>query len=91
MYEDPVQCDKYYDCVDGEATEKLCPDGLVFDAGIRKINKCDQPFSVDCGDRLELRKNSQNFHPSYYHDNNFTTSTKKQYLMIMVQFSQKMG
>jgi len=55
QYEDPVQCDKYYECEDGVATEKICPDGLVFDAGIRKINKCDQPFSVDCGDRLELQ------------------------------------
>lgn len=56
QYEDPVQCDKYYECVDGEPTTKLCPDGLVFDPTIRKINKCDQPFNVDCGDRLELRE-----------------------------------
>lgn len=56
QYEHPVQCDKYYECNDGVAREKICPDGLVFDQGIRKINKCDQPFNVDCGDRLELRK-----------------------------------
>lgn len=56
QYEDPIQCDKYYECVDGVAKEKLCPDGLVFDPLIRKINKCDQPFNVDCGDRQELRK-----------------------------------
>jgi Chitin binding Peritrophin-A domain len=37
------------------AREKFCPDGLVFDQLIRKINKCDQPFNVDCGDRLELQ------------------------------------
>jgi len=55
QYEDPVQCDKFYECVDGVATEKLCPDGLVFDPTIRKINKCDQPFNVDCGDRQELQ------------------------------------
>ncbi|KAH0563674.1 hypothetical protein KQX54_004341 [Cotesia glomerata] len=55
QYEDPVQCDKYYDCEDGIATEKLCPDGLVFDPLNRKINKCDQPFNVDCGDRTELQ------------------------------------
>uniref|UniRef100_A0A336M821 CSON011781 protein n=1 Tax=Culicoides sonorensis TaxID=179676 RepID=A0A336M821_CULSO len=55
QYEDPVQCDKYYECVDGEAKERLCPDGLVFDPLIRKINKCDQPFNVDCGDRVELQ------------------------------------
>lgn len=51
-----MQCDKYYECIDGRATERLCPDGLVFDPTIRKINKCDQPFNVDCGDRVELRK-----------------------------------
>lgn len=56
QYEDARQCDKYYECVDGIATEKLCPDGLVFDPLIRKVNKCDQPFNVDCGDRTELRK-----------------------------------
>jgi len=56
QYEDPVQCDKFYECKDGVATEKLCPDGLVFDPLNRKVNKCDQPFSVDCGERTELRK-----------------------------------
>lgn len=56
QYEDDRQCDKFYECSDGVATTKLCPDGLVFDPTIRKINKCDQPFNVDCGDRTELRK-----------------------------------
>ncbi|XP_067009763.2 protein obstructor-E isoform X2 [Anabrus simplex] len=55
QYEDPKQCDKYYECDGGRVTEKLCPDGLVFDPLIRKTNKCDQPFNVDCGDRLELQ------------------------------------
>ncbi|KAK4881165.1 hypothetical protein RN001_004484 [Aquatica leii] len=55
LYEDPIQCDKFYECYDGIVTEKLCPDGLVFNPTIRKINKCDQPFSVDCGNRLELQ------------------------------------
>lgn len=56
QYEDSKQCDKYYECIDGFATEKLCPDGLVFDPLNRKVNKCDHVFNVDCGDRLELRK-----------------------------------
>lgn len=56
QYKDTVQCDKYYTCDDGVATERLCPDGLVFDETIRLKNKCDQPFNVDCGDRTELRK-----------------------------------
>uniref|UniRef100_A0A182W552 Chitin-binding type-2 domain-containing protein n=1 Tax=Anopheles minimus TaxID=112268 RepID=A0A182W552_9DIPT len=55
QFEDPIQCDKYYVCDEGESTEKLCPDGLVFDPTIKLINKCDQPFNVDCGDRLELQ------------------------------------
>lgn len=55
QYEDPEQCDKYYDCNDGVAKERLCPDGLVFDSTIRRLNKCDQPFNVDCGDRTELQ------------------------------------
>ncbi|XP_004518792.1 protein obstructor-E [Ceratitis capitata] len=55
-YPDDVQCDKYYQCEDGVAKEKLCPDGLVFDPLNRHINKCDQPFNVDCGDRTELQE-----------------------------------
>ncbi|CAB3378171.1 Hypothetical predicted protein [Cloeon dipterum] len=55
QYEDERQCDKYYECEDGVATEKLCPDGLVFDVTIRKLNKCDLPFTIDCGDRTELQ------------------------------------
>lgn len=56
QYKDAKQCDKYYECDDGIATERLCPDGLVFDETIRLRNKCDQPFNVDCEDRTELRK-----------------------------------
>lgn len=55
QFQDPVQCDKYYECVDGVSTEKLCPDGLVFDETIRLKNKCDQPFNVDCGERTQLQ------------------------------------
>ncbi|XP_022910879.1 protein obstructor-E [Onthophagus taurus] len=55
QYEDPDQCDKFYECRDGEPIQKLCPDGLVFDPTIRKINKCDQPFNVDCGNRVNLQ------------------------------------
>ena len=41
FFADAYQCDKYYQCVDGKVTEKLCPDGLVFiDAG-PKIEKCE--------------------------------------------------
>merc|ERR1739848_846822 len=52
-FEDTNQCDKYYDCLDGIAEERLCPDGLVFDPFSRKREPCDHYFNVDCGDRLE--------------------------------------
>merc|ERR1711955_25320 len=54
-YPDSIQCDKYYDCQDGLAEEKLCQDGLVFDPYSRKREPCDHYFNVDCGDRLELQ------------------------------------
>lgn len=56
FFPDSFQCDKYYECVDGIPKENLCADGLVFDENIKRYNKCDQPFNVDCGDRTELRK-----------------------------------
>lgn len=56
QYEHATQCDAFYECVDGTAKLKYCPDGLVFDPTIRLVNKCDQPFNVDCGDRIELRE-----------------------------------
>ena len=30
LFADPDQCDLYYVCVDGVATQELCPDGLLF-------------------------------------------------------------
>ncbi|XP_035775263.1 protein obstructor-E-like [Anopheles albimanus] len=55
QFEDPYQCDKYYECVDGRATERLCPDGLVFNPASKLVNKCDQVFNVECHDRKELQ------------------------------------
>jgi len=54
-FEDGRQCDKYYECFDGIAEERLCPDGLVFDPFSNKREPCDHYFNVDCGDRLELQ------------------------------------
>ncbi|XP_055534169.1 protein obstructor-E-like isoform X1 [Wyeomyia smithii] len=56
QFEDPYQCDKYYDCSNGNVKEKLCPDGLVFNPSSKLSNKCDQVFNVDCGNRKELQK-----------------------------------
>lgn len=55
-YEHEKQCDKFYRCINGRATEHLCPDGLVFDQNYTLPNKCVPVFDVDCGDRLELRE-----------------------------------
>ncbi|XP_071546407.1 protein obstructor-E [Panulirus ornatus] len=49
FYRDTQQCDKYYDCYRGVATEKMCADGLVFDTSkAPKVEFCDYPFMVDC-------------------------------------------
>ena len=64
-YRDPVQCDKYYDCYRGEVTEKLCPDGLVFDDSIApRVAQCNYPFLITCPEGASLRKKLNTFH--YY-------------------------
>lgn len=52
----PLPFLRYYECYDGVAEERLCPDGLVFDPFSRKREVCDHYFNVDCGQRLELRE-----------------------------------
>ncbi|XP_040576001.1 protein obstructor-E [Lepeophtheirus salmonis] len=54
-FQDDQQCDKFYECNDGIAQERLCPDGLVFDPFSRKQEPCDHYFNVDCGKRLDLQ------------------------------------
>jgi len=55
-YEDPEQCDLYWDCVDGVAQERLCPDGFVFDPTSRKEEPCDHYFIVQCNGRNLLQE-----------------------------------
>ena len=55
-YADPEQCDLYYECRNGEATAKLCKDGLVFQDKNPLYERCDYPFAVSCGKRTYLRK-----------------------------------
>ncbi|KAK2719892.1 protein obstructor-E-like [Artemia franciscana] len=51
-FPDSKQCDKYYTCIDGVATEELCLDGLLFnDNAVWTRNPCDYPIDVDCGSR----------------------------------------
>jgi len=56
-FADAKQCDKYFICKNGEATEQLCDDGLVFD---EKTRKCAYPHKADCTGR-ELLQEPKNF------------------------------
>jgi hypothetical protein len=64
FYPDPVQCDKYWECFGGQATPKLCPDGLVFFDYNPRHEKCDFPFNVDCEgtQRFELQPPQSSLH-----------------------------
>lgn len=55
-FADAYQCDKYYECREGKITEKLCPDGMVFNDYSSQVEKCDLPFNLDCSQRPERRK-----------------------------------
>ncbi|KAF7263820.1 hypothetical protein GWI33_000292, partial [Rhynchophorus ferrugineus] len=54
FFADAEQCDKYYQCEDGVVTEKLCPDGMVFNDYSSEYEKCDLPFNIDCSSRPKL-------------------------------------
>ncbi|KAM7354274.1 obstructor-B [Cochliomyia hominivorax] len=55
FYPSEDQCDKYYACVDGVATEKLCADGMVFNDYSPNDEKCDLPYNIDCSKRPKLQ------------------------------------
>ncbi|XP_043209741.1 protein obstructor-E-like [Amphibalanus amphitrite] len=56
VFADAFQCDRYYECRDYVITEKLCPDGLVFNDISPTLGRCDQVFSVNCTGREELQE-----------------------------------
>lgn len=60
FYPDPIQCDLYYHCLNGELEEKLCPDGLLFDDTNSNKERCDTSLNIECSDRTEL----QDAHPT---------------------------
>lgn len=66
FFADAEQCDKYYDCRDGRFTEKLCPDGMVFNDYSSEEEKCDLPFNIDCSQRPNRRKSFKNFKKKYH-------------------------
>lgn len=41
---------------DGKMTEKLCPDGMVFNDYSSTEEKCDLPYNIDCSQRPKLRE-----------------------------------
>ncbi|XP_067000219.2 protein obstructor-E [Anabrus simplex] len=50
------QCDSYIECEDGVPTEKLCPDGLLFNARAHHYAyPCQYPVDVDCEGRSALQ------------------------------------
>ncbi|XP_050692009.1 protein obstructor-E-like isoform X2 [Eriocheir sinensis] len=54
LFEDPEQCDLYWECKGSVATPHYCEDGLVFDlfkAKAGHVDPCDTPLVVDCTDR----------------------------------------
>ncbi|XP_049952536.1 protein obstructor-E-like [Schistocerca serialis cubense] len=52
----PQQCDAYIECEEGVATEKLCPDGLLFNPKARFFAyPCQYPVNVDCEGRSALQ------------------------------------
>lgn len=55
-FADAEQCDKYYACNNGRITEKLCPDGMVFNDFDISQEKCDLPYNIDCSTRPKLRE-----------------------------------
>lgn len=56
FFADAAQCDKYYACNDNKITEKLCPDGMVFNDYSSSQEKCDLPLNIDCSQRPALRE-----------------------------------
>lgn len=55
FFADAFQCDRYYECHNWQITEKLCPDGLVFNDFSVELGKCDLMHSVNCTGREELQ------------------------------------
>ncbi|TRY63544.1 hypothetical protein TCAL_13280 [Tigriopus californicus] len=70
-FPDPEQCDLYYECKNGVATPKLCPDGLLFLLGEAISVKCDYPFNIDCGSREFVQEPEPNIDPKCYRANGY--------------------
>jgi len=51
----PEQCDAYTECTDGEAVEKICPDGLLFNQRTKTRGECTYAPLSTCKERLRLQ------------------------------------
>lgn len=50
---------RYIECIDGVGEEKLCPDGLLFNAKLGPFAyPCQYPIDVDCSGREQTRKHN---------------------------------
>lgn len=50
------QCDAYVECTDGVPSDKLCPDGLMFNDKVKLFAyPCQYPIDVDCSTRQKLQ------------------------------------
>lgn len=91
IFGDPEQCDLYWECFEGQATYKLCDDGLVYDDKLKTVTTepCDTMDNVDCGNRIYLqpesgtwpclRKNGLYPYPEDNVCNKFVTCTYNKY------------
>jgi len=55
FFPDSKQCDKYWACIDGVGTDRLCADGMVFNDYSPSEEKCDLPYNIDCEKRPKLQ------------------------------------
>ncbi|CAG9783136.1 unnamed protein product [Diatraea saccharalis] len=52
----PGSCDRYIECINGTAEEKLCPDGLLYNPNVNfNVYPCQYPNEVQCLERSSLQ------------------------------------
>ncbi|CAK1548352.1 unnamed protein product [Leptosia nina] len=55
-YSIPGSCDKYIECLNGTAEEKVCPDGLRYNPDVKfNVYPCQYPIDVPCLGRSALQ------------------------------------
>lgn len=53
-FADSSRCDKYVECREGVAEDKICPDGLLFNVEAAPFRfPCDYPVEVECSSRAQ--------------------------------------